>query len=86
MSWAANFDITPKKSGAARVTGRQRTHQEREVPMGTTDGNPHCGTCRVCHCSIMNQGKGWYHTPERPTATYPGHFAEPLVAYDIPRR
>lgn len=38
------------------------------------------GTCRTCRCSIINHGTGWYHTSERPTAPFPGHFAEPVTA------
>jgi hypothetical protein len=44
------------------------------------------GTCRVCRCSIINHGARWYHTPERPTAPYAGHFAEPLVAHNTAPR
>lgn len=35
------------------------------------------GTCKVCRCSIVNYGHGWYHTSERPIVPYPGHYAEP---------
>ena len=47
--------------------------------MGTTDSSPQRGTCRLCRCSIVSFDEvRWYHGAERPTAPYPGHFAEPL--------
>lgn len=49
------------------------------MPKTNLPDGPRYGTCRLCRCSIINQGKGWYHTPERPTVPYPGHYAAPMT-------
>jgi hypothetical protein len=50
------------------------------MPKLNIPDGPRYGTCRLCHGSIANRGKGWYHGPERPTSVQvPGHYAEPTA-------
>jgi hypothetical protein len=52
------------------------------MPKLNIPDRPRYATCRVCHGSIANRGKGWYHhASERATgAQPPGHYAEPARA------